>query len=57
MPPKKPRKVFTFDGFPLQSVVDLLAKAGVEKYDKDVLQAVSNYVRGYTGKYLNNTVY
>jgi hypothetical protein len=38
-----------YDGLPLQSIFDWMAKAGVQKYDKEVLQAISKYIADFTG--------
>ena len=39
----------SFSEFPLQSLVDWLTKAGVEKYEKDVLEEVIKYATKITG--------
>jgi hypothetical protein len=41
-----------FGGLPLQSIVDWMAKAGVQKYDKEALQAISKYVTDFTSAQL-----
>jgi hypothetical protein len=45
---RKPARVINFDGMPLPAIVGWLAKAGVKKYDPDVLHAVTKYAWDYT---------
>ena len=45
---RNPTTYQKFAEFPLQSLVDLLAKAGVEHYDNKVFEALISYLNDIT---------